>query len=125
MDDLVKSGGSGLVGLLHGKGGEISIPKPFEKDILKKRLKSVIRNKNKIFTNYQKEKVNLLSQFVIAFHNCISVATNTDFREESIYNIIHDRDYTNAKANAKKYVYFCVCFGIIHTDRNDTGGSAA
>lgn len=27
MDDLVKSGGSGLVGLLHGKGGEISIPK--------------------------------------------------------------------------------------------------
>lgn len=71
---------------------------------------------------YQKEKVNLLSQFVIAFHNCISVATNTDFREESIYNIIHDRDYTNAKANAKKYVYFCVCFGIIYTDRNDPGG---
>jgi hypothetical protein len=33
MDDLVKSGGSGLVGLLHGKNGEISIPKPFEKDI--------------------------------------------------------------------------------------------
>lgn len=33
MDDLVKSGGSGLVGLLHGKGREISIPKPFEKDI--------------------------------------------------------------------------------------------
>ena len=42
--------------------------------------------------------------------------------EESIYNIIRDRDYTNAKANAKKYVYFCVCFGIIYTDRNDTGG---
>lgn len=33
MGDLVKSGGSGLVGLLHGKNGEISIPKPFEKDI--------------------------------------------------------------------------------------------
>lgn len=33
MDDLVKSGGSGLVGLLHSKGGEISIPKSFEKDI--------------------------------------------------------------------------------------------
>lgn len=33
MDDLVKSSGSGLVGLLHGKGGEISISKPFEKDI--------------------------------------------------------------------------------------------
>jgi hypothetical protein len=33
MSDLVKTGGSGLVGLLHGKNGEISIPKPFEKDI--------------------------------------------------------------------------------------------
>ena len=33
MGDLVKTGGSGLVGLLHGKNGEISIPKPFEKDI--------------------------------------------------------------------------------------------
>lgn len=31
MGDLVKSGGSGLVGLLHGKGGEISIPKPLKK----------------------------------------------------------------------------------------------
>ena len=33
MGDLVKTGGSGLAGLLHGKNGEISIPKPFEKDI--------------------------------------------------------------------------------------------
>lgn len=33
MGDLAKTGGSGLVGLLHGKNGEISIPKPFEKDI--------------------------------------------------------------------------------------------
>jgi len=33
MGDLVKTGGSGLVGLLHGKNREISIPKPFEKDI--------------------------------------------------------------------------------------------
>lgn len=33
MGDLVKSGGSGLVGLLYGANGEISIPKPFEKDI--------------------------------------------------------------------------------------------
>lgn len=33
MGNLVKTGGSGLVGLLHGKNGEISIPKPFEKDI--------------------------------------------------------------------------------------------
>ena len=33
MGELVKTGGSGLVGLLHGKNGKISIPKPFEKDI--------------------------------------------------------------------------------------------
>ncbi len=33
MGDLVKSGESGLVGLLHGANGEISIPKPFEQDI--------------------------------------------------------------------------------------------
>lgn len=33
MSDLVKYGGSGLIGLLHGKSGEISIAKPFEKDI--------------------------------------------------------------------------------------------
>ena len=33
MGDLVKTGDSGLVGLLHGKNGEISISKPFEKDI--------------------------------------------------------------------------------------------
>lgn len=33
MGDLVKTGSSGLVGLPHGKNGEISIPKPFEKDI--------------------------------------------------------------------------------------------
>lgn len=33
MSDLVPSGGGGLVGLLHGKGGGIAIPKPFERDI--------------------------------------------------------------------------------------------
>ena len=33
MSDLVKSGGSGLVSLLHGKGGDLSLPKPFERDI--------------------------------------------------------------------------------------------
>lgn len=33
MGDLVKPSGGGLVGLLHGKNGEILIPKPFEKDI--------------------------------------------------------------------------------------------
>lgn len=33
MDELNKAGKSGLVSLLHGKNGEISIPKPFERDI--------------------------------------------------------------------------------------------
>lgn len=32
MSDLIKTEGNGLVSLLHG-GGEVSIPKPFEKDI--------------------------------------------------------------------------------------------
>lgn len=33
MSDIVKSGGAGLVGLLHGQGGGLDIPKPFERDI--------------------------------------------------------------------------------------------
>jgi hypothetical protein len=33
MADLVKDDTSGLVGLLHNNGGELSIPKPFERDI--------------------------------------------------------------------------------------------
>lgn len=33
MDELNKTGKSGLASLLHGKNGEISIPKPFERDI--------------------------------------------------------------------------------------------
>ena len=33
MDELNKAGKSGLVSLLHGENGEISIPKPFERDI--------------------------------------------------------------------------------------------
>lgn len=33
MDELNKTGKSGLVSLLHGRNGEISIPKPFERDI--------------------------------------------------------------------------------------------
>ena len=33
MGDLVKSENGGLVSLLHGKGGDLVIPKPFEKDI--------------------------------------------------------------------------------------------
>lgn len=33
MEELNKTGKSRLVSLLHGKNGEISIPKPFERDI--------------------------------------------------------------------------------------------
>ena len=33
MGELANTGGSGLLGLLHGNNGEISIPKPFERDI--------------------------------------------------------------------------------------------
>jgi len=33
MGELIKGEGAGLIGLLHGKGGELDIPKPFERDI--------------------------------------------------------------------------------------------
>ena len=33
MHDIAKIENGGLVSLLHGKGGELTIPKPFEKDI--------------------------------------------------------------------------------------------
>lgn len=33
MSDIIKSQGNDLVGLFHGKGGQLTIPKPFEKDI--------------------------------------------------------------------------------------------
>ena len=33
MDHLAKEEKSGLVSLLHGKNGEVSMPKPFERDI--------------------------------------------------------------------------------------------
>jgi len=33
MRDIVKKDDNGLVSLLHGKGGGLSIPKPFERDI--------------------------------------------------------------------------------------------
>lgn len=33
MSDIVKSNGSGLVGLMHSQKGGLTIPKPFEKDI--------------------------------------------------------------------------------------------
>lgn len=33
MSDLVKADGGGLISLLHGKNGNLDIPKPFERDI--------------------------------------------------------------------------------------------
>lgn len=33
MGELIKSEGGGLVSLLHGKGGNLAIPKPLERDI--------------------------------------------------------------------------------------------
>lgn len=33
MSDIVKSEQGGLVGLMHGKGGGLTIPKPYERDI--------------------------------------------------------------------------------------------
>lgn len=33
MGELIKSEGGGIVSLLHGKGGDLTIPKPFERDI--------------------------------------------------------------------------------------------
>ena len=33
MGDLVRNESNGLIGLMHGKDGGLSIPKPFERDI--------------------------------------------------------------------------------------------
>ena len=33
MSDLINIEAGGLLGLLHGKGGDLEIPKPFERDI--------------------------------------------------------------------------------------------
>lgn len=33
MDDLIKNNSNGLVSFLHGKGGDLVISKPFERDI--------------------------------------------------------------------------------------------
>ena len=33
MSDIVKSDQGGLVSLMHGKGGGLTIPKPYERDI--------------------------------------------------------------------------------------------
>lgn len=33
MGDIIKNGGNEIVGLIHGKNGELDIPKPFQRDI--------------------------------------------------------------------------------------------
>jgi len=33
MGDLIKPEGAGLIGLMHKKGGDLTIPKPYERDI--------------------------------------------------------------------------------------------
>ena len=33
MGELTNAGGGGLIGLLHGKGGNLAVPRPFERDI--------------------------------------------------------------------------------------------
>lgn len=33
MGELMKGQGGSLIGMLHGKGGELEVPKPFERDI--------------------------------------------------------------------------------------------
>ena len=33
MGDLIKSDGGGLIGLLHSQNGELTMPKPFEREI--------------------------------------------------------------------------------------------
>lgn len=33
MSDIVKGPGNDIIGLLHGKGGRLDIPRPFERDI--------------------------------------------------------------------------------------------
>ena len=33
MTDIIEKKDAGLLGLLHGKGGDLAVPKPFEKDI--------------------------------------------------------------------------------------------
>ena len=33
MGEIAKNDGGGLISILHGKGGEITVPQPFERDI--------------------------------------------------------------------------------------------
>ena len=66
--------------------------KPFEKDILKKRLKSVIRNKNKIFTNYQKEKVNFEVSRLLAAIGIPANITGYKYLRSAIIKVVEDEN---------------------------------
>ena len=33
MSDIIKTGGKDIVSLLHGKNGELAVPRPFEREI--------------------------------------------------------------------------------------------
>ena len=89
-------------------------------ELVKARRETIVHLENGKYNPSLKLAMDIAKVFGVSVEELLSLRSPKN--EESIYNIIHDRDYTNAKANAKKYVYFCVCFGIIYTDRNDTGG---
>ncbi len=89
-------------------------------ELVKARRETIVHLENGKYNPSLKLAMDIAKVLGFLLKNCLSLQSPKN--EESIYNIIHDRDYTNAKANAKKYVYICVCFGIIYTDRNDTGG---
>lgn len=89
-------------------------------ELVNARRETIVHLENGKYNPSLKLAMDIAKVFGVSVEELLSLRSRKN--EESIYNIIHDRDYTNAKANAKKYVYFCVCFGIIYTDRNDTGG---
>ena len=89
-------------------------------ELVKARRETIVHLENGKYNPSLKLAMDIAKVFGVSVEELLSLRSPKN--EESIYNIIHDRDYTNAKANAKKYVYFCVCFGIIYTDRNDPGG---
>lgn len=89
-------------------------------ELVNERRETIVHLENGKYNPSLKLAMDIAKVFGVSVEELLSLRSLKN--EESIYNIIHDRDYTNAKANAKKCVYFCVCFGIIYTDRNDTGG---
>lgn len=89
-------------------------------ELVKARRETIVHLENGKYNPSLKFAMDIAKVLGFLLKNCLSLQSPKN--EESIYNIIHDRDCTNAKANAKKYVYFCVCFGIIYTDQNDLGG---